>query len=50
MRLSAQETKIMRSEVIQVNMKPGGQEIQTVETHTPGSLEFLPNSPGQKHR
>ena len=45
-----QETKIMRSEVIQVSMKPGGQEIQTVETHTPGSLEFVPNAPGQKHR
>jgi lipopolysaccharide export system protein LptA len=44
------ETKIMRSEVIQVNMRPGGQEIQNVETHTPGSLEFVPNSPGQKHR
>jgi lipopolysaccharide export system protein LptA len=44
------ETKIMRSEVIQVNMRPGGQEIQTVETHTPGSLEFVPNSAGQKHR
>jgi lipopolysaccharide export system protein LptA len=44
------ETRILRSEVIQVNMKPGGQEIQTVETHTPGALEFLPNSPGQKHR
>ena len=45
-----QETKIMRSEVIQMDMRPGGQEIQTVETHTPGSLEFVPNSPGQKHR
>ncbi len=44
------ETRILRSEVIQVDMKPGGQEIQNVETHTPGSLEFLPNSPGQKHR
>ena len=45
-----QETKIMRSEVIEVKMKPGGQEIHTVETHTPGSLEFVPNAPGQKHR
>ncbi len=45
-----QETKIMRSEVIQVKMKPGGEEIDNVETHTPGSLEFVPNSAGQKHR
>lgn len=45
-----QETKIMRSEVIEVKMKPGGQEIHTVETHTPGSLEFSPNAPGQKYR
>ncbi|MEO8128720.1 MAG: LPS export ABC transporter periplasmic protein LptC, partial [Bryobacteraceae bacterium] len=45
-----QETKIMRSEVIEVKMRPGGQEIQTVETHSPGSLEFVPNAPGQKHR
>ena len=45
-----QETKIMRSEVIEVKMKLGGQEIHTVETHTPGSLEFVPNTPGQKHR
>ena len=44
------ETRILSSEVIQVDMKPGGQEIQTVVTHTPGALEFLPNSPGQKHR
>ena len=31
-------------------MRPGGKEIETVLTHSPGKLEFLPNAPGQHHR
>ncbi len=44
------ETKILKSDVIALSMRPGGQELQEVITHANGSLEFLPNSPGQKHR
>jgi lipopolysaccharide export system protein LptA len=31
-------------------MRPGGQEIDNLETLTPGSLEFIPNRPTQPHR
>jgi lipopolysaccharide export system protein LptA len=44
------ETRILRSEVIKTNMRPGGREIDSVETETPGALEFLPNRPDQPHR
>ena len=44
------ETRLLRSEVILLTMRPGGREIAGVETHAPGHLEFLPNSPGQRHR
>lgn len=44
------ETRILRGEVIEMAMKPGGQEIQTVRTQTPGQIEFKPNRPDQAHR
>jgi lipopolysaccharide export system protein LptA len=44
------ETRILRSEVIKTVMRPGGQEIDSVETQTPGALEFVPNRPDQAHR
>jgi lipopolysaccharide export system protein LptA len=47
---AAPQTRILRSEVIQLKMRPGGREIESVETHTPGSVEFLPNRPGQRRR
>jgi lipopolysaccharide export system protein LptA len=31
-------------------MRPGGQEIERVETHSPGQIEFLPKSPRQRYR
>ena len=31
-------------------MRPGGREIETLATHTPGQIEFLPNLPAQHHR
>lgn len=43
-------TRLMRAEVIKTIMRPGGEEVETIETHTPGTVEFLPNQPGQKHR
>ncbi|MGC9970976.1 MAG: LPS export ABC transporter periplasmic protein LptC [Bryobacteraceae bacterium] len=48
--VSPPESRLLRSEVILLTMRPGGREIAGVETHTPGHLEFLPNSPGQRHR
>ena len=44
------ETDVLRSENIEMNMRPGGREIETVVTHTPGVLEFLPNLPTERHR
>ncbi|MFN7993453.1 MAG: LPS export ABC transporter periplasmic protein LptC [Bryobacteraceae bacterium] len=44
------ETRILRSEVIVTQMRPGGRELDNLETHAPGTLEFLPNRPGQRHR
>jgi lipopolysaccharide export system protein LptA len=44
------ETRILRSEIIQMKMRPGGREIEGLETHAPGELEFLPNLAGQRHR
>jgi len=44
------DTRVLRSEVIEMKMRPGGQEIDTVSTPTPGHLEFLPNHPGSRRR
>ena len=44
------ETRILRSEIIQMKMRPGGREIARLETHAPSELEFLPNMASQRHR
>jgi lipopolysaccharide export system protein LptA len=44
------ETHILRSEDIQIDMRPGGRDIQRLRTQAPGTLEFLPNLPMQRHR
>src|SRR5438552_18659010 len=44
------ETRILRSEIIRLKMRPGGQEIDNVETDGPGTLDFVPNRPGQPKR
>jgi len=44
------ETHVLRSEVIEMEMREGGHEISSLVTHAPGSLEFLPNLPSQHHR
>ncbi|MGH9719462.1 MAG: LPS export ABC transporter periplasmic protein LptC [Bryobacteraceae bacterium] len=46
----ALDTRTVRSEVIDLKMREGGAEIATVETHTPGTIEFLPNQPGRRRR
>jgi lipopolysaccharide export system protein LptA len=44
------ETRILRSEVIHLNMRAGGKDIDTVETDGAGTVDFLPNRPGQPKR
>jgi len=44
------ETRILRSEIVELRMRPDGREIDNVETQAPGTLEFLPNRPGQPRR
>ena len=44
------ETRRLRSEVIQLAMRPGGREIREVETAAPGEIEFDPNRPDQRRR
>jgi lipopolysaccharide export system protein LptA len=43
-------SRVLKSEVVLVHMRPGGREVDRVETETPGRLEFLPNRPGQRKR
>ncbi len=44
------ETRILRSEIIQMKMRPGGRELDNLETHAPSELEFMPNLAAQHHR
>lgn len=44
------ETRVVRSDSIEVRMRPGGREIETVTTLAPGHLDFIPNQPVQKPR
>jgi len=44
------ETRILRSNFVDVYMRAGGQEIERVQTQAPGVLEFLPNAPDEHRR
>jgi lipopolysaccharide export system protein LptA len=44
------DTKLIKAEQIELRMKPGGKDIDTVETQTPGTLDFLPNQPSHHRR
>lgn len=44
------ETKILRSESIEMKMRKGGEEIENVQVHAPGTIDFLPNRPTQRKR
>jgi lipopolysaccharide export system protein LptA len=44
------QTRVLKSEAIDLRMKPGGRDIDSVETHSAGTLEFIPNAPTQPHR
>lgn len=47
---SMPETRVLRSQTIQMDMRSGGREIQMVQTHSPGTLDFIPNQPNQHRR
>jgi lipopolysaccharide export system protein LptA len=44
------DTRFLRSEVIAMYMRPGGEEIAKVQAETRGAIEFVPNRAGQKKR
>src|SRR5262249_8270788 len=44
------ETRVLRSDIIRLKMRPGGREMDSAETDGPGTLEFLPNRPDQAKR
>lgn len=44
------DTRLLKSDVIEMKMRTGGREIDSVETHAPGTLEFIPNRPAQPRR
>jgi lipopolysaccharide export system protein LptA len=45
-----QPVRVMQSEIIKTVMRPGGEEIEIIETHRPGTVEFIPASTGQVYR
>jgi lipopolysaccharide export system protein LptA len=44
------ETHVLRSQIVDMKMREGGRDMETVVTRMPGTLEFLPNLPTQHHR
>jgi lipopolysaccharide export system protein LptA len=44
------DTRVLKSDTIHTKMRPGGQEIEAVETDGPGAIEFIPNRAEQPHR
>lgn len=44
------ETRILRSQHIELEMKPGGQDVQEIRTPSQAQLEFKANRPDQSHR
>jgi lipopolysaccharide export system protein LptA len=44
------DTKILRSEVIDLQMRPGGKDLDQVNTQSPGTLEFEPNQIARHRR
>ena len=44
------DTKILRADVLDLQMKPGGKDLERVNTQAPGTLEFLPNQIARHRR
>jgi lipopolysaccharide export system protein LptA len=43
-------TRVLRSDSVALHMRAGGREIERLETHAPGQIDFLPNRPGERRR
>ncbi|MBL8238383.1 MAG: LPS export ABC transporter periplasmic protein LptC [Bryobacterales bacterium] len=43
-------SRIMRSEIVDLAMRAGGEEIETVVTETPGEIEFIPKLETERYR
>jgi len=44
------DTKVMKSDILNLFMKPGGKDLSRVTTNTAGTLEFLPNQAARHRR
>ena len=44
------DTKILKADVLDLQMRPGGKELERVNTQAPGTLEFLPNQIARHRR
>lgn len=44
------DTKLLKSDNLDLFMKPGGRDLDRVVTHTPGTLEFVPNQIARHRR
>jgi lipopolysaccharide export system protein LptA len=44
------ETRVLRSEHIELEMKPGGQDVQEIRAPSQAQLEFKPNAKDESHR
>jgi lipopolysaccharide export system protein LptA len=44
------DAKILRSDALDLHMRPGGKDLDRVNTHAPGTLEFIPNQIARHRR
>jgi LPS export ABC transporter protein LptC len=44
------DTKVIKADSLDLHMKPGGKDIDTVNTQAPGTLDFLPNQIARRRR
>jgi LPS export ABC transporter protein LptC len=44
------DTKILKADVLSLQMKPAGKDLDRVDTQSPGTLEFLPNQIARHRR
>ena len=44
------DTRILKSDTINIRMRAGGQEIECIDTPSAASIEFIPNRPEEPHR
>ncbi|HZL57354.1 MAG TPA: LptA/OstA family protein, partial [Bryobacteraceae bacterium] len=49
-KIATADTKVMKSDVLNLFMKPGGKDLSRVTTNSPGTLEFLPNQIARHRR